>query len=119
MGGGGGGDSRYAAPRRSDPQCARRFAKLLSKPVASLCSHFDEKMSTSRFEGKKKPKKNNLTGVTTPAADVYNRRLASCSSRLQTSLENKLPFPTSDAAAMDTHTHWEAAEDFPDFRFQS
>lgn len=51
---------------------------------------------------KKKQKKNPVT--TAAAADVYNLPLASYSSRLQPSLENKLSSIPSDADAMDTHT---------------
>lgn len=43
--------------------------------------------------------------VPTAAADVYNLPLASRSSWLQPSLENKLSSIPSDADAMDTHTH--------------
>lgn len=58
-------------------------------------------MRKCRLLGSKK-KKNPVT--TAAAANVYNLPLASCSSRLQPSLENKLSSFPSDADAMDTHT---------------
>lgn len=70
-------------------------------------------MRKCRLLGSKKKKKNPVT--TAAATDVYNLPLASCSSGLQPSLENKLSSIHSDADAMDTH---KAAEVFPDFRLK-